>query len=373
MRERLTRSGLGHIHSWLMPLFVTLLVLLVGAVISLLLGVNPLESYGALVVEALGSTNPLADTGVRALPSLTGLGVSALSTRGDLFFDGAKYDVDDSPTWVVSCLGDSITNGYPYAGMENTYPARLLVLLQAAYGLGGFDVINHGVDGYRADQVLADLQDLNWMAEDPHFVLLMVGGNDLAQEVLPDLSNLFQVINQTVSEVQAIVDLVTAHANADGFHPQIIVSAFPPNLILGVGGSVVVALYNSSLEDNLTGMDLWITDNWDDLYDPDTGQAKESLMYDTVHPNADGYAVIAENWFEAINSLLPTPTPTPTSTPTPSLTPTTTSPPPPPPPPTATPTPSPTTTPEATPTPTPTLTPTPDNYDLYLPLSWKNH
>lgn len=299
MRERLTRSGLGHIHSRLMPLFVTLLVLLVGAVISLLLGVNPLESYGALVVEALGSTNPLADTGVRALPSLTGLGVSALSTRGDLFFDGAKYDADDGSTWVVSCLGDSITNGYPYAGMENTYPARLLVLLQAAYGLGSFDVINHGVDGYRADQVLADLQDLNWMAEDPRFVLLMVGGNDLNQG---------QGISDTVAEVQEIVDLVTAHTNADGSHPQIIVSAFPPNRLFGVGGSVMVALYNSSLESNLTGMDLWITDNWDDLYDPDTGQAKESLMYDTVHPNTDGYAVIAENWFEAIETLLVTPT-----------------------------------------------------------------
>lgn len=357
MRERLTRSGLGHIHSRLMRLFVTLLVLLVGAVISSLLDVNSWEAYGALVAGALGSTNPFTDTGVKAL---AGLGVSALATRGDLFFDGAKYDADDGSTWVVSCLGDSITNGYPYAGTENAYPARLLVLLKATYGLGSFEVINHGVDGYRADQVLADLQDLNWMAEDPHFVLLMVGGNDLSQG---------QGISDTVAEVQEIVDLVTAHTNADGSHPQIIVSAFPPNRLFGVGGSVMVALYNSNLESNLTGMDLWITDNWDDLYDPDTGQAKESLMYDTVHPNADGYAVIAENWFEAINSLLPTPTPT--STPTPSLTPTTTSPPPSPP--TATPTPSPTTTPEATSTPTPTLTTTPDNCDLYLPLIWKNY
>ena len=27
-------------------------------------------------------------------------------------------------------------------------------------------------------------------------------------------------------------------------------------------------------------------------------------MSDDVHPNADGYIVMAENWFEAINSLL---------------------------------------------------------------------
>jgi len=212
----------------------------------------------------------------------------------------------DTPIWTVSCLGDSITNGYPYAEAEteNTYPARLLVMLEAAYGPGSYSVINHGVDGHRADQVLYDLEHLNWMAEDdPNFVLLMVGGNDLNQETGGDPSKLPAVIEQTVSEVQDIVDLVTSHTNADGSHPQIIVSAFPPNRLSGIGGSVAVALYNSSLESNLTGMDLWFTDNWDDFYNPDTSQARDSLMYDDVHPNDKGYIVMAENWFAAIDSF----------------------------------------------------------------------
>jgi lysophospholipase L1-like esterase len=132
----------------------------------------------------------------------------------------------------------------------------------------------------------------------------MVGGNDLAQETDEDGSNLLAVIAQTVAEVQEIVDVVTDHTNADGSHPQIIVSALIPNRVSGGWGSAVVAFYNSSLESNPTGVDLWITDNWDDLYDPATGQAQVSLMSDDVHPNADGYAVIAENWLEAINSLL---------------------------------------------------------------------
>jgi len=211
--------------------------------------------------------------------------------------------VSQSSRWLISCLGDSITNGYPYAGTENTYPARLLNMLEEAYGPGTFEVINHGVFGYRADQVLADLQELDWMDEDPDIVLLMVGGNDLAQEATP--LNLSEVIDRTVAEVQAIVDLVTAHTNADGSHPQIIVSAFIPNLVAHVWGSDAIALYNARLESNLTGVDLWITDNWDDFYDPETGQARVELMYDPVHPNVEGYIVIAENWFQAINSLLP--------------------------------------------------------------------
>jgi hypothetical protein len=37
----------------------------------------------------------------------------------------------DGSTWVVSCLGDSITEGIPYSGTENAYPARLQVMLDS--------------------------------------------------------------------------------------------------------------------------------------------------------------------------------------------------------------------------------------------------
>jgi hypothetical protein len=40
----------------------------------------------------------------------------------------------DGTAQVVSCLGDSITEGIPYSGTENTYPARLQVMLDTAYG-----------------------------------------------------------------------------------------------------------------------------------------------------------------------------------------------------------------------------------------------
>ena len=199
----------------------------------------------------------------------------------------------DGPTQVVSCLGDSITEGIPYSGTGNTYPARLQVMLDAAYGSGSFEVINHGVGGWRADQVRDHTQ--GWMAEDnPDYVLLLVGGNDLAQ---------LQSIESTVAEVQAIVDMVTAHTNPDDSHPQIIVSTILPNLISELA-SWWVSVYNSSLESDLTGVDLWFTDNWDDFYDSSTGKAKASLMADNVHPNVSGYMVMAENWSEGLNTLI---------------------------------------------------------------------
>ncbi len=163
-------------------------------------------------------------------------------------------------------------------------------------------MINHGVNGYRADQVLADLQNHDWLAEEPDFVLLMIGGNDLTQETGGDPSKLPEVISQTVTEVQDIVNVVAAHTNADGAQPQIIVSAIAPTQDLWE--SLAVRAYNDSLESNLTGMDMWISDNWDDFYNPATGRARVSLMFDLVHPNTEGYTVITENWFEALNCLV---------------------------------------------------------------------
>jgi len=128
-----------------------------------------------------------------------------------------------------------------------------------------------------------------------------------------------QSIESTVTEVQAIVDVVTAHTNPDDYHPQIIVSAIPPNLISELA-TWWVSVYNDNLASDLTGVDLWFTSNWDDFYDPTTGQANAALMADLVHPNVEGYMMVAENWLQVLDPLIPTPTPT--STPTPTATPT---------------------------------------------------
>jgi lysophospholipase L1-like esterase len=205
----------------------------------------------------------------------------------------------DGPTQVISCLGDSITEGIPYSGTEKTYPARLQVMLDGAYGPDSHQVINHGVGGWRADQVRDHTQ--GWIEQDnPDYVLLLVGGNDLAQEANP--FNVLEVIAQTVAEVQEIVNIVKAHTNPDGSHPQIIVSAMIPTQ--DVWESLALSWYNNSLANDLTGVDLWTTSNWDDFYDSSTGKAKPSLMADNVHPNAEGYTVMAENWFEGLNSLI---------------------------------------------------------------------
>lgn len=84
------RPRLGAILDSLMPIFAALLALLVGAVMLLVLGVNPLEGYKAMMVGAFGSANALADSAVKATPLLfVGLGI-CIAFRGGVLNIGGE-------------------------------------------------------------------------------------------------------------------------------------------------------------------------------------------------------------------------------------------------------------------------------------------
>jgi len=61
-----------------------------------------------------------------------------------------------------------------------------------------------------------------------------------------------------------------------------------------------LAEYNARLRQELTGADMVIHSNWETLYNPLIGRARPALMADTLHPNAEGYALLAENWLAAV-------------------------------------------------------------------------
>jgi len=98
-----------------LPVFATLAALVVGAVMLLLLNVNPIEAYAALWEGAFGSQNALAETLVKATPLLlVGLGI-CISFRGDVINIGGEGQMIvgaiigtqvglrmvDSPGWLV--------------------------------------------------------------------------------------------------------------------------------------------------------------------------------------------------------------------------------------------------------------------------------
>lgn len=206
---------------------------------------------------------------------------------------------------VITCLGDSVTEGAGSGGSQYTYPSQMEPLLDEQFPDKTFEVHNRGVGGYRAENVRSLLQTQG-LPENPQFVLLMIGGNDIAA-AMNDWGLIGQIIDETVAEVQDCVDLIKAHTNPDGSHPTLILSTFIPNRIeesafWGSLGTLAISWYNDDLKADISGEDMTLETNWQDLWQAYGlyGRANPAYMSDTVHPNATGYGIMAQNWFEAI-------------------------------------------------------------------------
>lgn len=84
------KEQLNTIVDSLLPVLATFAALLVGAVVLLLLRVNPLTAYAALWEGAFGSTNSLAETLVKATPLLlVGIGI-CIAFRGNVINIGGE-------------------------------------------------------------------------------------------------------------------------------------------------------------------------------------------------------------------------------------------------------------------------------------------
>jgi len=130
----LTTPRIDKLYNILMPLLATLLALIVGSVMLILLGVNPIEAYKALIEGAFGSKNAIADTIVKATPLLlVGVGI-CIAFRGGVINIGGEGQLvvgalaatflglsfPDAPGWLIiplallaGFLGGAVWGGIP--------------------------------------------------------------------------------------------------------------------------------------------------------------------------------------------------------------------------------------------------------------------
>ena len=243
-----------------------------------------------------------------------------------------------NPSIVITCLGDSVTHSYPYGEGDyledpaKTYAGRLATLLEEhdPYYAISFEVRNNGINGETAGGLRnkLDPQHPNFaglLDDNPDFVLLMIGGNDIAG-AMQQWDLIDEVIEETVLEVKDCIEHIKAHTNPDSSHPTLILSTFIPNRleegILGSLGTIGMGWYNDALIDAWSDQDLFaplleaddilIETNWNLWTAPQPGirepynlgsRARPQLMHDSVHPNEGGYANMAGNWFAALGTF----------------------------------------------------------------------
>jgi acyl-CoA thioesterase I len=175
---------------------------------------------------------------------------------------------------VILAIGESTTAGYGVpAGLS--YPAQLQALLDAA----GYHyrVVNHGRNGSTTEMALANLY--RGMLLQPEIVLIAIGGNDAdhAQAVQRTEANVRKLV-MLFAETDAAVFLAARGAGTDG-------GSEDRNALYERIAAEEGAILMPSLREGLAGN-------------------PELLIGDMRHPNADGYAIVAQRIFALLQPLL---------------------------------------------------------------------
>ncbi len=184
-------------------------------------------------------------------------------------FSQILYDEDNPP--VIVAFGDSLTygTGARSAGKDRSYPAQLSKML-------GLKVINEGAPGETAERAYGRLQRV-LKTYKPSILILCEGGNDMLRARKPEYikRDLKRMIDAAIHSGARVILLGV---------PE------PEQFFLRDAG------FYRELADE-TGV-LYLPNIFSDVL------SEDSLTKDSVHPNAKGYAIIAQKIYEAIKGTL---------------------------------------------------------------------
>lgn len=181
---------------------------------------------------------------------------------------GSSHDIrNTAPTGTtIVCFGDSLTYGTG-ADEGRDYPSQLAAMI-------GRPIINLGVPGETTTGALARIDTV--LEKEPRMVLLTLGGNDLKNRVPRQMA--FDNLERIIRMIQDRGALV---------------------VIGGIDIPVYGRGFGSAYEELAVKTGSVLIPN---VYTDIMGRA--NLMSDPIHPNSDGYTILAGHFYEAIKPYL---------------------------------------------------------------------
>lgn len=166
----------------------------------------------------------------------------------------------------IVAFGDSLVKGVG-AEEEQNFVALLSKKI-------GEPIINLGVPGDTTVDGLLRVDSV--FAEEPRIVILLLGGNDYLKKIPREetFSNLKKIITTLQKDGVVVV-------------------------LLGIRGGILTDGYGDAFEDlaSESGV-VFVSDVLDGVF------GKATLMSDAIHPNKNGYAIIADRVYEEIKGVL---------------------------------------------------------------------
>jgi lysophospholipase L1-like esterase len=168
----------------------------------------------------------------------------------------------------IICFGDSLTYGTG-APRDMSYPAQLAAMVD-------LPVINAGHPGDTTAEALERLEQ-DVLSQSPRIVLITLGGNDMKNNT--DKQEAFKNLRQIVERIQARDALVVVGGVKLLFWDRGYGEEYE-KLAADTGALLVPNVLKGLVGRN------------------------NDLMSDAIHPNAAGYAIIAERFYETIEPYL---------------------------------------------------------------------
>jgi acyl-CoA thioesterase-1 len=203
---------------------------------------------------------------------------------------GNNSEINNIENKTVVCLGNSLTAGYGATtpGIDDktrSYPSYLQDKIN-------IPVVNAGVSGDTTAQGLARI-NTDVLSEDPLIVIIELGANDLFHVLPPGV---------TKNNLQSIISMVN-----DGNRKIYVAKFYTEEVARALANSIGITNYN---------LQTMLINQYDEMFETLAASNNVELiediwsgvwsvhMSDEVHPNARGYEIMANNYYNALKPYL---------------------------------------------------------------------